>query len=220
MKRTTVLYEYEELLLGNLTCFSVAFSEKSEKALKENFCYIWKYAIENILKWDKDKAVSQMNMGIVRKLKLEPTLSVIGINYKKNLDFSKILDLVYGDRESIYVNKKQDMHTFDKAIGIYGPEIKSTMRSLKFFFESEENGYNRAMWSMQKITDIFLFDKSTEELYRFFESEESIPWMKKMRLDIPCRIYFNEDRLKYFYISQREENQNTELYNSIRKERS
>ena len=72
---SSVVYEYEQILLGKNKAFVNSFDNDlpNEKVI----AYLWQYVIEELLHWTPQQAVSYMTMETVHQLHLQNTIKKI-----------------------------------------------------------------------------------------------------------------------------------------------
>ena len=201
------IYEYEEVLLGRAK-FSYTFSG-SEIEKKDAFRVIWEYAITDILGWSPEEALLYMTKDVVKTLKLEKTLFVLGINENTFLpDYRQVLSFVFPHHIK-YDFTKETLDAYEKS-------TKTNERLPKSFFTGENRGEERAKLILNHLVKKYFGDMTMKEKYAFFATKKKCRiWLKQNRIYNVIGLIFKTP-LEYFHESLSEFDKDEFLYQTFR----
>ena len=95
-RESTIIYEYEEILLGKKKNFAWAF-DCSITEKRKVIGIIWRYAVTHLLHWTPQEAAELMTQEIAKTLKLDKTYIHLDYKYdpKENFDFRYVLKYAF-----------------------------------------------------------------------------------------------------------------------------
>ncbi len=188
--RSTVLYEYEEILLGKRLNFKVAF-DGPEADRKKAVGYIWEYAITHLLRWTPEQALKYLDNDIVDTLCLNRTFQ--GLNFDRGhsyiADYRFILQYAFPDRIK-YDMRAETIAEYEKSakLGIWKND-KNEYKLPKAFY-TDENGKDRIKIIMKYCLNMFMGDLNVVDRYKFFaDPVKGKKWYLKRKLGEPYRTY-------------------------------
>lgn len=169
-----IIREYERVLVG----MTPEISKKNfpfDESVNEKFAlFVFRYAIEELLKWSPWEAYRLFTPAIVEKMKLTPLLEYI--NFPSDVtpqDTEYIVHLLY-PRKIPY-----DFARY--ALNIYEKVRAGKCRYPKDYMFGGK-GLKRATICLQyALKEEHLFD-SVEEMYRYFASTEATEFLKRNKL--------------------------------------
>ncbi len=196
---STVIYEYEEILLGKKNSFLASLKGDGYE-IRRRVGDVWRYAITNLLGWTPQEAVTYLTDDIVKTLRLDKTLKGVGFNFGKEYAGDYKFVLRYAFPGEIHFDlREQSVEEWEHVAkrGKWKADAKPYRYPKKFF--SDQDGINRADLLMRHVVNLYLSGKTTTEKYLFFaDAKESYKFIKKHCLDKPLnRIY--GDPLEYFH---------------------
>ncbi len=183
-RRSTILSEYEQIMLGRKTAFTSSFTENNHENVQA-VIILWRYVIEEMLGWTPQQASNYLTKEIIERLRLKNTLKKIelpvGVGFAKAPKY--VLSLCYPDEIKFSITE-QVIAEFDRVLA--DPSTKFT----KNFF-ADALGFKKATICVNYAIARFLSDKSIHELYAFFANEEkAMEFLTKTRLDFVCNELF------------------------------
>ncbi|MCR5670682.1 MAG: hypothetical protein K6G10_06720 [Butyrivibrio sp.] len=202
MNRESVIYEYEQILLGKRKGFTASFHDSPEEN-RIAVGWVWRYAIEKILGWTPEAALKNVNAEVIDALKLKPTLNVNGIDYKEGktyiADYRFILQYAFPDEIKYdFVDETISEYERISKLGVWRSD-KTPDRYTKRFYR-DDKGIMRAKILMRYVVDHYLSDMTLREKYEFFtDAPRATKWLDEKSLGTPLRdiytsplVYFHE----------------------------
>ncbi len=209
---STVIYEYEEILLGKKSSFLSCLGDDEKngsmsvvpmKEIKRRIGYVWRYAIENLLGWTPQQALVYITDDIVKQLCLDKTLKKIGFNFKKEYAGHYEFVLQYAFPNEIRFDvREQAISEWERwRHGDRSGHWKNKKQKYKYpkNFFSDIYGIDRANYLMKHVVGMYLSDKSLKDQYLFFaDKKDSRKFLSKHNLAKPIGIVYNTP-LDYFH---------------------
>ena len=229
------IYEYQQLLLGKMARFHVAFKNfedggtdytdvavnksdpmqraKNFSANAKEVGYVWKYACENLFNLTPEQAVDFITPELVEKYMLNKTF--IGVKSQMPSfmpDYSYFLQFAYPDKI------KYDVES--QAIEIY----KKIQKLEKYANDTEKitfpKGFFTDIYGIQRLMVIFNYainlyhgDLTTSQKYEFFANEDvARKWLRKKNLYKPLALKMYDTALDYFHDMFQPEKRSEKLY--------
>lgn len=205
-----MIQEWERQLASNkpIKLPDIYFSYSDEQN-HEEACFLFRYVFEKILEWTPHDVMNYMSAEVVEKLGLTKAYSkLIWPTEIKNGRNTKIFDSrsAYGYVAALCYPSV--IHEFDMQnlwIMEYNRELSGEKRTTIKSFEGE-SGYDKARllfnyWLINHPDERF---PDLETMYTFFASKEGMDYLKKIKLDKACQIFFASP-LEYFHESLTED---------------
>ena len=185
------------------------FFSHTDEQNHENACHLFRYVFENILEWSPQDVMNYLSADIVAKLGLtKPYSRLIFPTEIKNGRSTRTLESrsAYGYVAALCYPSV--IHEYDLQniwIMEYNRELSGEKRASIRDFEGE-HGYDKARlllnyWLInhpeERFTDL-------EAMYAFFATKEASDYIKKIKLDKACQIFFKSP-LEYFHESLTED---------------
>jgi len=210
----TIIFEYEDVLMGKRKNFEVAFTDSVEENRK-TAGIIWRYAIEKLLRWTPEQALIYLTQDIVKSLKLNLTYCRIKYEYstKKFFDFRFILQYAFPGiiKYDLEENARSEYERVAK-IGKWEND-KETYKFHKNFFSGRE-GLKRAAVVLKYALSLDLAELSTYELYRFFGNKRKATlWLTKREIEINIKSLYKTPLEYLHYSLPRDEGNNVYFVN-------
>ena len=164
MIRNRLLYEYEQILLGNMKKFSdVLFPKDLPGECEKNALKVYRFAIETFHNWDFDVAKSKLKRAFVKKMKLDTVNKYISypIELDATRDYDYVLSLLYPRRYSISSEELTERY--------YARILEENGRFQKGYF-SDGKGREKACVCLRYILNCHPVGTSISSLYMFFSS--------------------------------------------------
>ncbi len=211
------VYEYERILLGRQNKFWVAFKgDVDSRSNQREFGAVWRYAIENILKWSPEKAAKYLDSEKVKQMKLDTTLYAIGYDNQKHFinGFKKAIQYAFPEKKIYdFYNETLDEYKKTAKKGEWRHD-KEPYRFHKKFF-SDKEGFDRARIIMNWLIQTYYSDETPEQLYKNFYNPD---WARKFingnRLELPAKLLYSKDAFEYFHDSYA--GRSLYLYNKVK----
>lgn len=201
----SILYEYDELLIGNRKSLSPDFFDYGAVTNEAVALKIIKYAFETYLRWDPIDIRDQMNHEILKTFKLDGLLKYI--QFPEELDRKNDLFYLAWCLYPWTVN-----YTYEERVyRVYQNVLDGTFsRFPKEYFAGTE-GVMRAILCFRYMLDHVYHFSSMDEMYRFFGAHKSVEAIQKAKLAVVCRDFFGSS-LDFLHESLPESQKNTILY--------
>lgn len=182
--KKTILYEYEEILLGkNGKDFKTIFNGSLEERRKVAGV-IWRYAISNLLRWTPEQAETSLTKEIIESLCLDKTYSKMEIEYgvRKFFDIRSVLRYAFPEKIKFDV-EKHAIEEYKRVMKLDEWKYDNTKyRFHKGFFRGPD-GAIRSQVILSYAIAVYFDDVSNYALYRFFGDEkEANQWLEDHRL--------------------------------------
>lgn len=184
MKDKSLLYEYDEILLGNKNSFSNYLFGGTEESKERLALQVFRCAIENYLRWTPAQARDYLNEKIIEKMKLDTVIKHIRlpVELDPSRDYFYIAHLLYPekvrfDRQELVIRTYQDV--------LDGKLIKYPKEYL-----SDTNGYVRSRICLQYMISQYVQVGSIKELYELFATVKGKKLLEKYRLLNICNDAF------------------------------
>ncbi len=181
----SILYEYELLMLGKTTRFTLLFSGSKEENLHD-FAVIWRYAITNLLHWTPQEAELYLTDDIMKTLVLDRTIKAIGFEKSRTYitDYKYFLNIAFPN---------EIKYSFtDDALAAYDRVVNYNESFPHKFFSLDDIGYGRAKIIMYSLIRKYFSFMPLNDAYAFFSRKSvATKWIKEKRLDMPLNIFFS-----------------------------
>lgn len=199
--QTSVIYEYENILLGKRKSFIYSFSGGKE-ARSVAIGYIWNYIITRLLKLEPDEVSIYINKEIVNMLHVAVTfLNIDQLGTVNNINFPYLLSLSFPEKYH-YDFKKQCMDEFEHVmkIGKYEGCTEKYQWQKKFFHG--EDGVKRAEYLLNHVVYSYGVWDNTEKIYDSFSDPKEIgTFLRKYRLWKNVKVLFQGVPMNYLHAS-------------------
>lgn len=212
---STVIFEYEEVLLGHKLNFMYSFS--GPKPDKERAVgIVWRYAVTDFLGWTPEGALKYMDEPLAKLLCLDRTYVALDYDRKadNSPDFSFFLQYAFPDRIS-HDWKKTALNEYRRVakLGIYANDPTTYRYPKKYFLDSA--GEDRARFLLRTVVNEYLSDRSEFDRYVFFaDKPKASRWLSSHKLDSPVKLIYGTP-LDYYHESLPDEEKNELLYYAL-----
>ena len=211
----TIIYEYQEILLGHQTKFKVCFSCTDDEKIRVGGI-IWRYAVTHLLHWTPEEAVANMTHEIAAQLYLNKTYEYMG--YKEeakstDFDFKLVLQHAFPGRVKFDIYE-QTIETYQKVmkLGKWKNDTNTYQFPKKFFLD--EYGSKRASIALNYAISADMPSWTIEEMYDFFSNKtEATKWLREKKLVTNIRRLYTSP-LEYFHHSIPSEMRDRFLYHN------
>lgn len=187
-----IVNEYEEVLISNRKKISNSYFLFDKKGNERVALTVIRYAIENLLGWDVNTAISLFNPNYISFMKLDQMVDYIDFPSDVTRDDTEyILYLLYPK----YVDYDVKRYT----LRIYKKVLNNECRYPKDYMYGYL-GMLRAKICLQYAINQNCLFKSTDEMYKFFASKSCIKYLKENKL---YQLYtsFYSNPLEYMHDS-------------------
>ena len=201
-----LIYEYDELMIGNRHSISPDFFIYSENANEALALGIMQYAFETYLRWDPIDIRDRIDLRLLRLLKLDQLLKYIRFSEELDprVDYFYIVWKIY----PYTVNYTYEERVFR----VYRNVLEGEMsRFPKEYFSGTEGEYRAKLCFRYMLENVVHFT-SVNEMYRFFTMRSSIETLQRAKLRIVCRDLFGSP-LEYLHASLPDSQRNEMFYN-------
>lgn len=195
----TVLFEYEEILLGNKNNFSISF-HGSKESITRSLKIIWEYAICKLLGWKIEDAVSFLTESIAKQLCLNKTYIYFDNIGCRRINFRAILHQLFPEKIRYTItNETIDEYERVLKIGQWADNPEPYKFQKNFFLDTY--GIERSAIVLNYAISRSLGNLSSEELYTFFANKKSAnEWLSQQKLDKLSRLLY-DSHLDYLHYS-------------------
>lgn len=194
-QKKLALYEYEQILLGNQINFKVSFERTgSTENKKKIVSFIWRYAIEDILKWTPEQALELLNTKLIKSLHLHKAMEEIEIRIeeKRKYNIREVLNVVYPDKIS-YSFTDEAISEFKRLNDLDEYETDTSTKRFQSNYFTGSDGQKRAAIIFKYALNLSFGDKSVYEQYCFFaDTSEAKKWMKNNKISGIMSSYYPE----------------------------
>lgn len=203
MTDQAIVYEYEELLLGNRKTFGGSLSQDTVSA-EHAVQVLFKYVIEDILHWSPDDAAAYLTWHLIKQLKLDVLVKHLeypqGLSKQKDIDY--LIHVVY-PKQFKYDTKEQCISEYKKVLaGGY---------SFRKNYFTNEMGIRHAGIILTYIISMQGFT-SVDEIYEFFADKASaLKFLSKHKIANNAKILY-ESPLEYLHYSLPDSQRSEFLY--------
>ena len=200
-----ILNEYEEVLIGSRKKISSCYFLFNKKGNERVALTVIRYAIEKLLGWNQDNAIMLLNNNYISFMKLDQMMKYIVFPSdvsKEDIDY--LLYLLYPKKIN-YDVQKYTLRVYDNVINNKGRYPKDYMYGYL--------GLLRARICLQHVLQTGKIFKSTDELYKFFSSKDSVKYMKQKKL-YQLYINFYDSPLEYMHCSLPQNTKNEFLFHN------
>lgn len=209
MRDNSAVHEYQEVLAGQKKNMTFVFKQGADAENKSKVGEIWRYAIDEILKWDPETAVDFLNNKIVEALKLNKTYHAVGLLYRKNeqIDFKEILQYAYPGRIK-YDSNASMIERYEKMLKAAKNGKKSNFP--KDYFKNSD-GINKAIYLIRYASDAYLGAMQPDEKVRFFaDADKSKAFINERLLTVPAKLF--KTPLDYYHESIKQNSEKEMIY--------
>lgn len=199
LSKETVIYEYEEILMGKKNAFSLSFLGNDDENT-QSLITIWRYAISHLLHWSVEDALTFMNMDIAQKLCLNKTFIYFKNVNPKNVDFQVLLRQIYPKKAmTSLIEETIDEYEHVLHRGRWEYEKEPYKFPKKFFLD--DKGVERSAIILNYAISYSLGTATKQELYELFSNKkEANAWLMEQRLEkVSKQLY--DSHLDYFHFS-------------------
>jgi len=215
---STVIFEYENILMGKQRNFNCSFSGSAEKR-RQAVAEIWQYAVLHILHWTPEMALKNMTVSLMNSLYLDRTLTQIDSPFvrKKPINFRYIFSIAFPKQIRFDIfNETIDAYNRVLHVEKYSHmEEQQPYHFPKYFF-TDENGAKRASICLNYAVNRFLGDMPVSERYVFFsDSTNANAFLKQAMIDSVGRHMYDAP-LDFYHFSLPEDERDYLLYYSLK----
>ena len=176
VERSSIIYEYEQILLGKNHAFVANFGANTEQNEKI-IVYLWRYVVEELLHWTPSEAVTYLTMETVEQLHLQNTIKKIdtpaGISKSQLPKY--VLSLCYPN-QVIYSTKEQVIDEYVRVLS------KDNANFAKNYFD-DALGLKKASYCLNYAVSTFLSDYNIHQLYDLFgDTDKAKDWLERHKL--------------------------------------
>ena len=176
-EQASILYEYEQILLGKCHSFTNSFTEDKERNQKI-VIFLWKYVIENLLCWTPQQAADYLTPDTVKQLHLKNTISD-KINFPYGLS-DKIKPLYV--LSLCYPHQIKNFYR-TQAIDEYERVLASTKGKFSKNYFDDGLALKKAKYCLNYAITRFLPDYNIHQLYALFaDTSAGTKWLSEHRL--------------------------------------
>lgn len=202
-----LLNEYEEVLVGSRQRISQHYFSYDKKGNERTALSVIRYAIENLLGWDKTNAINLLNPNYLHFMKLDQMLNYILFPSDVTKDDTEYLLYLLYPRSVDYNVKKYTLRVYENVLAGKTRYPKDYMYGWL--------GILRAKICLQYSINKNCMFRSADELYSFFASKDCIKYLKKNKL---YQLYnsFYSSPLEYMHESMPSSVKNEFLYHNYK----
>ena len=171
-----IIYEYENVLLGNKSAISPYFFCQSPEQNERAALTLIKYAVETYLKWSPERLCKGLTWDIIYRLKLETAMRYV--IFPPETDAQQDLFVVAAKLypSMVRVNMRE------KTLLVYKRVLDGTLYKFPKEFFSNNHGVNRALICLQYALAHNAHFSSTKEMYEFFTAPQGAKFLKDNKL--------------------------------------
>lgn len=185
MDKQVLLYEYEQILLGNKAGFSPYYFKYGDDTSRNYALYIIKFAVESYLKWDPEDVKNHFNKEIAVQMKLEPLMKYIDFppELDKDTDYYYIANYLYP--EAIKIDLKE------LVLRVYKNVLSGKLCKFPKEYLSGNQGAARAGICFQYMLTQHCTFHSVKDMYKFFSEPIGSKTLKQYRLNNICNEIYD-----------------------------
>lgn len=194
MDNQVLLYEYEQILLGNKTGFSPYYFKYGNDTSRNQALYIIKFAVEHYLKWDPFDVKHHFTKEIAIQMKLEPLMKYIDFppELDKETDYYYISAFLYPKIMKIDIK--------ELVLCTYKNVLSGKLCKFPKEYLSGTQGMMRASICLQyMLTQNYTF-QSIKAMYKFFSEPSGAKALREHRLSSICNEIY-EHPIDYLHES-------------------
>ncbi len=175
-----ILYEYNDLLLGNITTLSRYFWRMDQKHIHELILCVLKYVFEELLHWTPGDVRDRFNDDVIDFFKLRPLLERVMLpgEIDPNKDFFFYAHLLYPDVVKFDERELSLKIYKERLLGVRSKFPKEYFKGIP--------GEQRALECLRWIVNQKLLFKEKKDMYVFFDSSEGSNFLKEACLSQYC----------------------------------
>lgn len=211
----SVVFEYENILLGKKKCYSHSFNG-TDKERRQAFGYLWNYIITHLLKWEPEDVPIHLTKELIYQLHAEQSFKHIDrrIGTIKNINYQYLLALAFPDKYT-YDIRKQCLDELEHVMGTgrYAGCTEKYQWPKKFFNGPE--GVQRAEIVLNLIIGSYFEWNTIPQMYEYFsDKKRGMAFLKKYHIQSNAKILFNDSPLEYMHYSISDTMKNDFLFNN------
>lgn len=209
MDKLVLLYEYEQILLGNKTGFAPYYFKYGDDTSQNYALYIIKFAVEHYLKWDPWDMKNHYNKEISEKMKLEPLMKYIEYppELNKETDYYYLSSLLYPNIIRIDIK--------ELVLRTYKNVLDGSLCKFPKEYLSGTKGMMRAGICFQYMLSKYFVFNSIKDMYKFFSEPSGLKALKEYRLSNICNEIY-EHSIDYLHESLPKNQQDEYWYHYFR----
>ena len=194
MDKQVLLYEYEQILLGNKLGFPPYYFKYGDDTCQNYALYIIKFAVENYLKWDPWDFKNHYTQEISIQMKLEPLMKYIEFppELDKTKDYYYLSALIYPNIIKIDIK--------ELVLKTYKDVLEGRLCKFPKEYLSGTKGMMRASICLQYMLSQNYTFSSIREIYKFFSEPAGARALKQYRLSNICNEIY-EHPIDYIHES-------------------
>lgn len=185
MDKQILLYEYEQILLGNKTGFAPYYFKYGDDTSQNYALYVIKFAVENYLKWDPWDMKNHFTKEVAIQLKLEPLMKYINFppELNKESDYYYLSTLLYPN--VIKIDIKQ------LVLRTYKDVLSGRLCKFPKEYLSGTEGMMRAGICLQYMLNQHYTFPTIKDMYKFFSEPAGSRALKEYRLNNICNEIYD-----------------------------
>lgn len=194
MNKEVLLFEYEQILLGNKSGFSPYYFKYGNDTSQNYALYVIKFAVENYLGWDPEDMKNHFTKEVAIQMKLEPLMKYIEFppELDKETDYYYLATFLYPNIIRIDI-KELVLRTYKNVLS--GKLCKFPKEYL-----SGTQGMMRAGICLQYMLNQNYTFHTIQDMYKFFSEPAGSRALKEFRLNNICNEIY-EHPIDYLHES-------------------
>ena len=194
MDKQVLLYEYEQVLLGNKSGFAPYYFKYGTDMPQNYALYIIKFAVEKYLRWDPYDMKNHFNKEISEQMKLEPLMKYIDYppELNKETDYYYLAALLYPHVIKIDIK--------ELVLKTYKDVLSGQLCKFPKEYLSGTQGMMRASICFQYMLNQHYTFNSIRDIYKFFSEPSGARTLKQYRLNNICNEIY-EHPIDYLHES-------------------
>ncbi len=175
-----VIYEYENVLLGNKNTISSYHFNQSPDNNEKTAIEIVRYAVEHYLRWTPEYLCEALSWDIIRLLKLDSIIKYI--RFPPEADEEKDLFII---AHKLYPHRIR-VNLREKTLLVYKRVLDGTIYKFPKGFFGDNKGINRALICLQYALSQYTQFDDVGDMYAFFSTPRGTKFLKQYKLYAPC----------------------------------
>lgn len=186
MVNKELMFEYDELLLGNRNGLSQGYFANGEMASEQNALELMRYAFETYLQWTPFELCDWLSWDVLELLKLKPIVRFVRFPLELN-----------PERDLFYIACKLYPRTIhfseaDLTLAVYKKMLSGEIKKYPKEFFSGAEGMNRAAACLVYAIEQFMPVDNVYDLYAAFGKSSINRFLRKQKLMMVCNDLFGD----------------------------
>ena len=194
MDKQILLYEYEQVLLGNKTAIPPYYFKYGDDTSKNYALYIIKFAVEKYLRWDPQDMKDHFTKEIAIQMKLEQLMKYIDFPPELNRDTDYYYLATYLYPNSVKIDIKE------LVLRTYKDVLSGNLCKFPKEYLSGTQGMMRAGICLQYMINQHLTFHTVKDMYKYFSEPTGAKILKEYRLNNICNEIY-EHPIDYLHES-------------------